>query len=280
MPLALSTSFCDRISRRRRSAAHAELHSADTIAPARPIQSPCAVECRGVAKRFGHNDTRVTALDGVEIDVHAGQITLLVGPSGCGKTTLISIIAGLLEPSEGDVSLFGRRLSSLRGDELVAFRGRNIGFVFQQYNLLPALTAAQNAALPLLAAGRPRREAVRRASELLDAVGLGHRLDAFPSQLSGGQQQRVAIARALVHDPRLLVCDEPTAALDAQAGQTVMELFRSVALQPDRAVIVVTHDNRIFDFGDTIVHMSDGRIDRVETPRSAAGPLPSPMERK
>jgi len=227
--------------------------------------SPLAVECRGVAKHFGQNETRVTALAGVEIEVRAGEITLLVGPSGCGKTTLISIIAGLLEPSQGDVSLFGRSLASLRGDELVAFRGRNIGFVFQQYNLLPALTAAENAALPLLAAGRPRREAVGRAKEVLESVGLGHRLDALPSQLSGGQQQRVAIARALVHAPRLLVCDEPTAALDAHSGQTVMELFRRVALQPDRAVIVVTHDNRVFDFGDKIVHMSDGRVERVET---------------
>jgi putative ABC transport system ATP-binding protein len=176
------------------------------------------------------------------------------------------------------VTLFGRRLASLKGDQLTAFRGANIGFVFQQYNLLPALTAAQNAALPLLAAGRPRREAVRRASEILEAVGLGHRLDALPSQLSGGQQQRVAIARALVHGPRLLVCDEPTAALDAHAGQTVMELFRTVAVQPDRAVIVVTHDNRIFDFGDAIVHMSDGRVDRVDAPRSAAAFSRSPLK--
>ena len=229
---------------------------------------PLAVECRGVTKHFGRDETRVTALAGVEIEVRAGEITLLVGPSGCGKTTLISIIAGLLEPSQGDVSLFGRSLASLRGDALVAFRGRNIGFVFQQYNLLPALTAAENAALPLLAGGRPRREAVARAKEVLDSVGLGHRLDALPSQLSGGQQQRVAIARALVHSPRLLVCDEPTAALDAHSGQTVMELFRRVALQPDRAVIVVTHDNRVFDFGDKIVHMSDGRVERVETRRS------------
>lgn len=279
MPMPLAGSFCDRISRRRRNAAQALAQAREAVVSARPVQSLRAVECRRVAKHFEQNDSRVTALDRVEIDIHAGQMTLLVGPSGCGKTTLISIIAGLLEPSEGYVSLFGRRLSSLRGDELVAFRGRNIGFVFQQYNLLPALTAAQNAALPLLAAGRPRREAVRRASELLEAVDLGHRLDAFPSQLSGGQQQRVAIARALVHDPRLLVCDEPTAALDAQAGQTVMELFRRVALQPDRAVLVVTHDNRVFDFGDTIVHMSDGRIDRVETPRSAAERLSSPLER-
>jgi putative ABC transport system ATP-binding protein len=242
----------------------------ESVATAEFAASPAAVECRGVSKHFGQNETRVTALEAIELEVHAGRMTLLVGPSGCGKTTLISIIAGLLDPSEGRVSLFGKPLSSLRGDELTAFRGRHIGFVFQQYNLLPALTAAQNAALPLLAAGRPRREAVRRAAAVLEQVGLGHRLDALPAQLSGGQQQRVAIARALVHDPRLLVCDEPTAALDAQAGQTVMELFRRVALQPGRAVIIVTHDNRIFDFGDTIVHMSDGRIDRIETERAAA----------
>lgn len=251
----------------------------DAQSPPPPPPPAAAVECRGVAKHFGKNDTRVTALRGIDMDVHAGQITLLVGPSGCGKTTLISIVAGLLEPCAGDVSLFGRRLSSLRGDELVAFRGRHIGFVFQQLNLLPALTAAQNAALPLLAAGRPRKEAVRRASEVLDSVGLGHRLHAYPSQLSGGQQQRVAIARALVHGPRLLVCDEPTAALDAQSGQNVMELFRRVALQPDRAVIVVTHDNRIFDFGETIMHMSDGRIGRVEASGGSADRVGSPRKR-
>ena len=146
----------------------------------------------------------------------------------------------------------------------MAFRARNIGFVFQQYNLLPALTAAENAAVPLIIAGRPRREAVRKAAELLEQVGIGDRAHALPSHLSGGQQQRVAIARALIHEPRLLVCDEPTAALDAHLGQTVMELLRRVAVQPDRAVIVVTHDNRVFGFGDRIVHMSDGRVERVE----------------
>ena len=259
-----------RLARRTRVSARTLQEMTESVAPAAFAASPAAVECRGIAKHFGQNETRVTALEAIELEVHAGRMTLLVGPSGCGKTTLISIIAGLLDPSEGRVSLFGKPLSSLRGDELTAFRGRHIGFVFQQYNLLPALTAAQNAALPLLAAGRARREAVRRAAAVLEEVGLGHRLDALPSQLSGGQQQRVAIARALVHDPRLLVCDEPTAALDAQAGQTVMELFRRVALQPGRAVIIVTHDNRIFDFGDTIVHMSDGRIDRIETERAAA----------
>jgi putative ABC transport system ATP-binding protein len=144
-----------------------------------------------------------------------------------------------------------------------------VGFVFQQYNLLPALTAAENAAVPLVIAGRPRRQAIAQAEDVLAAVGLADRRKAYPNQLSGGQQQRVAIARALVHEPRLLVCDEPTAALDAKSGQTVMEVLQTVGRRPDRAVIVVTHDNRVFHFGDRIVHMSDGRVETVEERSSA-----------
>jgi putative ABC transport system ATP-binding protein len=228
-----------------------------------------AVVCRGISKEFGSGETRTTALRGVDVEVETGALTLLVGPSGCGKTTLISIIAGLLNPTAGEVEVFGAALHRMRGSELVSFRGREIGFVFQQYNLLPSLTAVENAAVPLLIAHWPRFKALAKAREVLTAVGLGNRLNAPPSQLSGGQQQRVAIARALVHDPRLLVCDEPTAALDAQSGHTVMELLRSVAVQVDRAVIVVTHDSRVFDFGDRIVTMSDGRIDRIEEPAQA-----------
>jgi putative ABC transport system ATP-binding protein len=225
-----------------------------------------AVTCRGLTKAFGDGDARVMALRGVDMDVYAGQMTLLVGESGCGKTTLISVIAGLLDPTEGEVSVLGQDLRKMRGSRLVNFRGKNIGFVFQQYNLLPALNAAENAAVPLLIAGVRRQEAVARATKILDAVGLGSRAWSLPSQLSGGQQQRVAIARALVHEPKLLVCDEPTAALDAQSGKTVMELLRKVAVQPGRAVIVVTHDSRVFGFGDRIAHMTDGRVVNVETP--------------
>jgi putative ABC transport system ATP-binding protein len=228
------------------------------------VSSTAAVSLRQVTKHFGDGDTRTVALRGVDLEIAAGQMTLLVGPSGCGKTTLISIVAGLLDPSEGDISVLGQRLADLSGCGLVQFRGRNIGFVFQQYNLLPSLTAAENAAVPLLILGHKRKDAVARASEILDRVGLGSRMHSLPAQLSGGQQQRVAIARALVHEPRLLVCDEPTAALDAQSGQTVMELLRNVAVLPGRAVIVVTHDNRVFGFGDRIVHMNDGVIERVE----------------
>jgi putative ABC transport system ATP-binding protein len=230
---------------------------------------PLAVACRGVTKEFVQGDTRTLALRGIDLEVFAGEMTLLVGPSGCGKTTLISIVAGLLDPTRGEVDVLGTNLTRLSGRGKVAFRGEHIGFVFQQYNLLPSLTAAENAAVPLLIAGRPRRQAVARAADLLGQLGLADKVNALPAHLSGGQQQRVAIARALVHEPRLLVCDEPTAALDAHAGQNVMELLRRVAVQPDRAVIVVTHDNRVFRFGDRIVHMSDGLVDKVEAPAGA-----------
>jgi putative ABC transport system ATP-binding protein len=228
--------------------------------------SDLAVRCRDVTKEFVAGDTKVQALRGIDVDVRQGELTLLVGPSGCGKTTLISVIAGLLDPTAGTVEVFGEELTAMRGRRLVNFRGTNIGFVFQQYNLLPALTAAENAAVPLLIAGWNRGRAVRRAAEVLEQVGLGDKVHSRPNQLSGGQQQRVAIARALVHEPRLLVCDEPTAALDAQAGQTVMELIRRVAVQPDRSVIVVTHDHRVYRFGDRMVLMSDGLVERVTTP--------------
>jgi putative ABC transport system ATP-binding protein len=144
------------------------------------------------------------------------------------------------------------------------FRRKNLGFVFQQYNLLPALTAAENAAVPLLAAGEKRSAAVEKAAAMLEQLGMGERIHAMPNQLSGGQQQRVAIARALVHEPSLLVCDEPTAALDAETGHTVMDLLRRAAVRPGRAVVVVTHDSRVFSFGDRIAYMNDGRITRTE----------------
>ena len=231
----------------------------DSPAPGGP---PCGA---GASPRnSGRGESRTLALRGVDLDVRLGELTLLVGPSGCGKTTLISVIAGLLDPTDGEVEVLGEDLRGLAGGRLVDFRGANLGFVFQQYNLLPALTAAENAAVPLLALRVPRREAVRRGGEMLVAVGLGDRLGSYPTQLSGGQQQRVAIARALVHEPRLLVCDEPTAALDAGSGRVVMELLRGVAVHPRRAVIVVTHDSRVFDFGERIVHMDDGRVERLE----------------
>ena len=223
-----------------------------------------AVICRALTKDFGTGDSRVSVLRGVDFEAHYGEITLLVGPSGCGKTTLLSVVAGLLNKSGGEVDVLGTDVDTLKGSESVLFRRRNLGFVFQQYNLLPALTAAENAAVPLLAAGANRKSAVEKATALLHTLGMGERAKARPNQLSGGQQQRVAIARALIHEPRLLVCDEPTAALDAETGRGVMELLRQSAVRADRAVIVVTHDSRVFEFGDRIAYMNDGRISRTE----------------
>jgi putative ABC transport system ATP-binding protein len=228
------------------------------------MESDLAVQCRGVEKAFGNGGGKVLALRGVDLDVRYGEMTLLVGPSGCGKTTLLSVIAGLLRTTAGDVKVLGEEIERLSGHEQIIFRRQNLGFVFQQYNLLPALTAAENGAVPLLAAGVPRRQAIADAKRLLTKLGMGDRVDALPKKLSGGQQQRVALTRALIHKPRLLVCDEPTAALDADTGHAVMELLAAEAVRPERAVIVVTHDNRIFSFADTIARMDDGRILNVD----------------
>jgi putative ABC transport system ATP-binding protein len=219
-----------------------------------------AVRCLGITKEFGKGDSRMLVLRGVNLEVRFGEITMLVGQSGCGKTTLLSIIAGLLEPSGGKLEVLGLRPESRNENDRIVFRRKNLGFVFQQFNLLPALTAAENAAVPLLAAGVPPKQAIECAIELLEALGIGQRIYSFPNQLSVGQQQRIAFARALIHEPRLIVCDEPTSALDAETGQAVMQLLAELAVRPDRAVIIVTHDDRIFGFGDIIHSMSDGRI--------------------
>src|SRR6267142_6411620 len=222
-----------------------------------------AVQCRGVMKTYGTGDTKVMALRGIDLDVRKGELMMLVGPSGCGKTTLISVMAGILEQDNGECEVFGRDLKHMGQWQKTHFRGQTIGFVFQAFNLLPSLSAAENVAVPLLINGVRRREAVARASEVLSRVGLGDRTHSLPSQLSGGQQQRVAIARALVHDPKLIVCDEPTSSLDHETGRSVMNVLRGIAKSPDRALIVVTHDPRIFEFADRIAHMDDGKIIEV-----------------
>jgi putative ABC transport system ATP-binding protein len=192
--------------------------------------------------------------------VQAGELTYLVGESGSGKTTLISIMCGILYPTKGEVEVFGTDIYTLSDDALVNFRLQNIGFIFQQYNLIPSIDVASNAAVPLIAQGMGREEARERAKAIMAKLNILDQADKLPNQLSGGQQQRVAIARALVHEPRMVVCDEPTAALDATSGRRVMDLLREVGVAPDRACIIVTHDNRIFDLADRILVMEDGNI--------------------
>jgi putative ABC transport system ATP-binding protein len=227
-------------------------------------QNGTAVSRRGVSKAYGAGTSRVQALRGVDLDVHLGELLMLVGPSGCGKTTLISVVAAILDYDEGEIVVFDRDLKSMSPGDKTRFRGANIGFVFQAYNLIPTITVTENVAIPLLILGSRRAAALARAAEVLQAVGLGDKLEALPAALSGGQQQRVAIARALVNNPRLIVCDEPTSALDHDTGRLVMEVLRKNALSADRALIIVTHDNRIFSFADRIARMDDGRILLVE----------------
>jgi putative ABC transport system ATP-binding protein len=231
-----------------------------------PVATDLAVQTRGVTKTYGSGNAKVTALRGIDLEVRAGELLMLVGPSGCGKTTLISVIAGILDQDDGECLVFGENLNGMRDRDRVLYRGRNIGFVFQAFNLIPTLTAAENVAVPLFILGTPRREAIRKATEALERVGIGDRGGSLPSQLSGGQQQRVAIARSLVHKPRLIVCDEPTSALDHQTGHKVLELLREVALADGRSLVIVTHDARIFSFADRIAKMDDGRIVEVVTP--------------
>lgn len=226
-------------------------------------EKPIAIRCQQLTKIYDAGGQMVTALNGVNLDIATGELMMLVGPSGCGKTTLISIIAGILDQTSGDCELFGENILTMRGKDKLRFRAQNIGFVFQAYNLLPALTAAENVSVPLIINGVKRQIAERKAAEMLEKVGLGERTRSLPAQMSGGQQQRVAIARAMIHNPRLIVCDEPTSALDHVSGNQVMGLLKEVAVDQNRVLVIVTHDSRIFHFADRIAEMDDGHIVKV-----------------
>jgi len=222
--------------------------------------SNLAIHVRDVVKSFSAGDTRTYALKGATLDARFGELLMIVGPSGCGKTTLLSVICGTLKCDDGRLEVFDHDLRKMKEGAITRFRCENVGFIFQQFNLIPTLTAVENVSVPLILNGVSTREAERRAGAVLDAVGIGEKRASYPSQLSGGQQQRVAIARALVHEPRMIICDEPTASLDAATGQKTLELIKSSAMHPDRCVIVVSHDNRIYHFADRIAEMEDGRV--------------------
>lgn len=222
-----------------------------------------AVRVRAVTKTFGAGDAAVRALKGVDFEARQGELLMIVGPSGCGKTTLLSVIAGTLDFEVGEVEVFGASLHAMKPRHVTEFRKRHVGFIFQQFNLIPTLTLIENVSVPMLINGTGRRAAEQKAAGLLDQLGLQGRGHELPRNLSGGQQQRVAIARALIHEPRLVICDEPTSALDKDTGAHIMDLLRDIARHPDRCVIVVTHDNRIFKYADRLTEMEDGRVQRV-----------------
>jgi putative ABC transport system ATP-binding protein len=233
------------------------------------------LEAKGIVKELGQGAGKVRALKGVDITLEAGELTLLMGPSGSGKTTLLSIMGCILSPTEGTLSILGQSTEGLNAEALARIRRRHIGFVFQSYNLFPTLNAMENVRLALDVRGIRGRAGMEEARKSLLAVGLGHRLNNYPSNLSGGEQQRVAIARALAGSPELLLADEPTAALDSENGQNVMALLADLANDSSRAILAVTHDNRTLRYANRIVHIEDGRIvgEERQTPehRRAAG---------
>lgn len=219
-----------------------------------------AAVCRNVKKVFGEATTRVDALCGVDLEVKKGELLMMMGPSGSGKTTLISIMAGIMTQTEGECLIAGKDLNHMPDDQKTYYRGKHIGFVFQQFNLIPMLSCQENVSIPLVLCGEERKKALVRARELLIQVGIEEKIDVLPSQLSGGQQQRVAIARSIVHNPELIVCDEPTSYLDHDTGIKVMQLLRSVIRNNGKTLIVVTHDVRITQYADRIVRLEDGKI--------------------
>ena len=219
-----------------------------------------AIAVRQLTKTYAEGYAGTLALRGVDLDAHAGELLMLMGPSGSGKTTLLSIMGCILTATSGSVRIAGTEVTSLREKELPAIRLQHIGFVFQGFNLFPTLTASENVELMLDLKSVAPAAAKQRARELLDQVGLGAKYDSFPADLSGGQKQRVAIARALGGDPKIILADEPTAALDSHTGRNVMQMLSELAHKRDRAVVIVTHDSRVLDFADRIVKIEDGAV--------------------
>ena len=221
------------------------------------------VTCNGIEKSFVTPEVTTYALRGIDLNVNEGSFTMLVGPSGCGKTTLISIIAGILHGEKGTCTVLGHTFSKMSPEELLTFRAKYVGFIFQSFNLIPTLSVIENVSIPLLINGYNRKAALEQAYHFLEEVGLEEKSMALPNLLSGGQQQRVAIARSLVHQPKIVICDEPTSALDQETGLKVMELMKNINKKFKTTFIVVTHDGRIFQYADVIAHMNDGSIDQI-----------------
>ncbi len=219
-----------------------------------------AVRATALVKWFGAGDARTYAVRDASFDAFFGEILYIVGPSGSGKTTLLSMISGILRPDGGTVDVDGKNIWSLSADDIASFRLNTIGFVFQDYHLFPRLTTAENVAIPLILKKMEWSQALAVATRYLEIVGLKERAQLPPVKLSGGEQQRVAIARAIASEPDILVLDEPTASLDGETGRRIVEFIRHNILNDHRCIIIVTHDNRIFEYADRIMNMEDGRI--------------------
>jgi len=237
-----------------------------TDAPAAPASSEAttgrveAIVARGLTKYFGQGSARMTAVNGVDFTAHFGEMVFLVGPSGSGKTTFLSMISGILRPDAGTVQVKGMDIWSMSKDALADFRLHTIGFVFQDYHLFPRLTTSENVAIPLILKQRDWDESLAQADQYLQVVGLAGRGQILPVKLSGGEQQRVAIARAIVGGPEILILDEPTASLDGDTGKMIIAFVKDKVLNAQRCILIVTHDARINEYADRIVHMEDGRI--------------------
>lgn len=219
-----------------------------------------AIQCKGIKKFYGSGDNKVEALKSTDLDIYTGELTLLVGPSGSGKTTLVSIMATILTPDEGELTVLGKKIDTMSEDEKALFRGDNIGFVFQSLFLIPTLTNAENVALPQIVKGMDEEASIEKGRELLDKVHLKHKSEVPPTSLSKGQQQRVAIVRAMINEAAIMICDEPTSSLDHESGYEIMDFLHSFARNSSKAVLVVTHDPRIFPYADRIINMVDGQI--------------------
>lgn len=223
------------------------------------------IHCHSISKSFKSGETSLKVLKDINLAVNPGEFIMIMGPSGCGKTTLLSILAGILKPDDGTCTINNIPINTISRENLLAFRGKNVGFIFQAFNLLPALTVIENISLPLLINNQDRKIALAKAQNILEKVGLQGKEEVFPQLLSGGQQQRVAIARALVHKPKLLICDEPTSALDQTMGNTIVSLLKHINQTMKMTCVIVTHDQRITPFADRVILMDDGQIIEKKT---------------
>lgn len=228
------------------------------------------IRVKGLYKIYKVGDTRVRALNGVDFQIHKGEFCAIVGASGSGKSTLLNMLAGLEKPTKGEIIIAGEHMEKKSENELVAFRRKHIGFIFQSFNLLPTMNAVENVALPLTFQGMEKEKRLKLAEQAIRLVGLQKYCRHKPTQMSGGQQQRVGVARALVVNPEIIFADEPTGNLDSHTSEDVMNLMKKVVREQKQTLIMVTHDNHLAEYADRIFHIKDGKIIKIEDKRENA----------